>query len=1581
MYRNWFWLLAASGCTPALGLLPAEPVGPSHAGVLGTDFVYTHRPLVADLGSAWEGVGGGLRAWLLPDRVVAVDRLASEPGWAISLRTDRWGRGEVLAPVAPGRTAVDGARFESRRPDFTEWFETTPSGIEQGYTLRQRPSGDGPVVIELAVDGGEVRPTARGVRIAAGGGGVDWTGLVAWDADQQLLSARLLTSADRIRIEVDDAGARWPVTVDPLISVVEDTVTSTDLNGGFPSWLGYSIDSQGDRLIVGDPGDPLTGVDGEGLAWVVRPTVLAGGWQNEEILDPTIATPQAADQDFGQSVAIEGRHAAVAGPHANVYFFTQFESSGWEEQSLGSAGSAASPVVVDLADEIAVIGLPGVGGNGAVSLYTPYPGTVLGWHFFQSFNSANPLSKLGFSVSATSGRFAAGDPWLEQVRVHRRDTDDDDGDPNTFYYQTATLDSPAANDSEFGFSVSMTPTRIAVGAPGTNEVYVYTLVNGNTIVNPSTIPQDSWGTPLVIDAPSWSGERFGSSVALYGNSLLISDLPADGDARVYRYEYSAPGVWEIREGLEMGRTPGVVPLPVTVNAGLIAAGAPERLDEDGEPLDARFRVWRRTGDAFTTSGLPLLGPAAAEFGTAVAMEDRLIAVGSPYADSFIFNPFPIPATNVPDAGRVDIYARGAGTDWTLANAILRIGPGADAHLGSAVALDGERVLVGAPDAFDGLNANGNAYLYRITGTGPVVEERQFASEGTNSNFGASVGLDGTIAAIGQPAWNGVGRAVVYAYAPLDDEWVEMGTAPGTTADDGLGDTVAVSGGRVFVGSGRFDRNAVNDGVVQIFEVVHDTLTIERRQSFSGAAAGDRFGSAFDVEGDLLAVGAWGTSNGRGEVVVYEWDTTNYVERQRIQPANIAVGSNFGSTVSVAGGRIYVGAPGNGKVYTYVRDPDQGDTWILLDSFVAQTDTVAGDDNVMVTADVANSTVTSWLLEGDGPPVARADSLQATEDTEGFLSGNVLENDTDPDGDLLTVTGVESNGVGELEIDADGGVHYTPEPDAVGLQVFTYTLSDGTHEVEGRIDVQVANVNDAPVANPDPDPSLPPYETDENVTLTMPANIGVLYNDTDIDVPTTLRAILTTPPMPSNEGSVVLRTDGSFDFTPAADYIGSTGFWYFVRDSTAANAGQSEPAWVELVVNATNVAPEALVDDIEWASITEYEQFSLGRPGLLSSDYVIDEDADEGDVLHVELRTPPLYGFLRLEPTGEVLYTPHTPGIDEFEFVVVDSAGEESEVIEVHITVEDVPDPPVAYPDRIFDTPEDVPLRIEASDLVLNDTDIDSFDGLRVALDASVVPVQGEIVADANGDLVYTPAPDSNGSDAFAYVAIDSDGNRSNPIRVDVRVDPVNDAPHAADQDLGGIQGTATGNVFSDPRSYDPENQAMTVTLLTSPPARKGEVTIDPLTGAFTYVPFEGASRADQFLYVLTDSEGAISSPGTIRLYVDLPDGVDPTEPTTGPCEILTFYADADGDGFGNSELSYAECTAPPGFVLVADDCDDTLPERYPGALEIGGDGIDQDCDGVDNTAVPVGACATTSANGTFGLLLLTLLGLRRRRTS
>jgi len=152
---------------------------------------------------------------------------------------------------------------------------------------------------------------------------------------------------------------------------------------------------------------------------------------------------------------------------------------------------------------------------------------------------------------------------------------------------------------------------------------------------------------------------------------------------------------------------------------------------------------------------------------------------------------------------------------------------------------------------------------------------------------------------------------------------------------------------------------------------------------------------------------------------------------------------------------------------------------------------------------------------------------------------VLQNDTIPEGETITALLKTEVGFGVLTLNSDGSFSYTPFANFASTDSFTYVISNGVDESnEATVTINVNPVNDVPVTEDDEYSTL----EDTALTITIP---GVLENDTDAENDS-LSAILDST---TSNGVLVLNSDGSFEYTPNNDFVGTDLFSYHANDGT------------------------------------------------------------------------------------------------------------------------------------------------------------------------------------------------------------------------------------------------------------------------------------------------------------------------------------------------------------------------------------------------------------------------------------------------
>ena len=193
---------------------------------------------------------------------------------------------------------------------------------------------------------------------------------------------------------------------------------------------------------------------------------------------------------------------------------------------------------------------------------------------------------------------------------------------------------------------------------------------------------------------------------------------------------------------------------------------------------------------------------------------------------------------------------------------------------------------------------------------------------------------------------------------------------------------------------------------------------------------------------------------------------------------------------------------------------------------------------------------------DGPIVTDEDTPIS------ILAAFLLDNDTDLDGDALTLISVANASGGTAALNPAGDVVFAPSTDFNGAATFEYTVSDGNGGTDtATVAVDVTPVNDDPVAVDDGS-----FTTAEN-TATIIAAASLLGNDSDADGDSL--SISGVDAVSAQGGAVALNPDGSVTYTPAGGFNGEDSFGYTVSDGKGGSATATVGVTVAELILGTN----------------------------------------------------------------------------------------------------------------------------------------------------------------------------------------------------------------------------------------------------------------------------------------------------------------------------------------------------------------------------------------------------------------------------
>jgi len=234
-------------------------------------------------------------------------------------------------------------------------------------------------------------------------------------------------------------------------------------------------------------------------------------------------------------------------------------------------------------------------------------------------------------------------------------------------------------------------------------------------------------------------------------------------------------------------------------------------------------------------------------------------------------------------------------------------PALNDNFGNSVSLSGNNVLVGAFNDDTGFQNAGSAYLFDAT-TGNLLQTINNPAPGFNDEFGTSVSLSGNNVLVGAPNDNtGASNAgSAYLFDATTGNLLQTINNPTSVSGDLFGFSVSVSGNNVLVGAPLDDTGATDAGLAYLFDASNGNLL----QPFNNPTPAQSafFGSSVSVSGNNVLVGAPRDDTGASQAgLAYLFDATTGNLLQTFNNPTPAIDDEFGFSVSLSGNNVLVGA--------------------------------------------------------------------------------------------------------------------------------------------------------------------------------------------------------------------------------------------------------------------------------------------------------------------------------------------------------------------------------------------------------------------------------------------------------------------------------------------------------------------------------------------------------------------------------------------------------------------------------------------------------------------------------------------------
>ena len=774
------------------------------------------------------------------------------------------------------KISSSGDRIEIQKQGVTEWYINKPEGLEQGFTIHERSAAGNSLKLDLQLTGGlsaEAAEDNQSILLKDDNGHVvfSYSQLAAWDANGKGLPTQMKVSGDVITLEVEDAQAQYPLTIDPLISAPQKLLAS---DGAASDAFGtaVAINEDGSLALIGAYGD----ANQKGSVYAFRRA--NGIWTQEAKLTNSSGV---ADDNFGWSVGISFSTAVIGAPgtatdRGTAYVFTRDNAGVWTQTgTLVGADSAA--------------------------------GDRFGWSVGVNAPSATNATIIAGALQHDDAAGAGQGSAYVFVRNN-----------GLWIQQQKLLASDAAAGDEFGRAVSISGDYVAVTAPYDDISSVSDKGSAYVFVRNGAI----WTQQAKLSANDGvTNDRLGSSVSISGNTVLVGAINDDignGNDQGSAYVFTRSGAnWSQQAKLTAidGAANDYFGISVDVKGDLAVVGSYfDDVNNIGDKGSA-YVFARQNGTWTQQQKLSAAdGIAGDQFGNSVAISGNSVLSGAWQSGS----------TN-----------RGAAYVFTICDyfgqqqKLITLNPSQDMYFGYSVALEGNTAVVGASRWN---NQRGAAFVFTRTAADTWIQTQMLtASNGDDhDSFGTSVAISGDTIVIGAELDNFAGqqlRGSVYVFLRNGGTWTqEINFSPSDgKAGEWFGSSVEISNGTVLVGAryGDFMLNQ-NQGSAYVFVRNLVGTWIQQAKLFNVAgAADDTFGWSISFDGDTALIGAPGESSEKGAAFVYIRNGSTWTLQQKLTAADGATGDLFGCSVALSGNTALIGARNDDNAHT-----DQGSAYLF-----------------------------------------------------------------------------------------------------------------------------------------------------------------------------------------------------------------------------------------------------------------------------------------------------------------------------------------------------------------------------------------------------------------------------------------------------------------------------------------------------------------------------------------------------------------------------------------------------------------------------------------------------------------------------